>query len=70
MTGQKKSSVETAVEWIKFASENLQVAKSTVEYEVPAYHTICFLCHESAEKFRKAYLISNSWELKKTHDLV
>ena len=70
MTAQKKSPVDTAVEWIKFANENFQVAKSTVEHEVPAYHTICFLCHESAEKFLKAYLISNNWELKKTHDLV
>jgi HEPN domain-containing protein len=41
-----------------------------MERETPAYHTICFLCRESAEKFLKAYLISKGWELKKTHDIV
>ena len=41
-----------------------------IEREEPAYHTICFLCRESAEKFLKAYLISKGWELKKTHDIV
>ena len=29
-----------------------------------------FSVMQSAEKFLKAYLISNSWELEKTHDLV
>ena len=51
---------------MRFATENLQVAK----HETPAYHTICFLCRESAEKFLKAYLISKGWELKKTHDII
>jgi len=33
------------------------------------YHTICFLCQGSAEKYLKAFLIWQGWELKKTHDL-
>lgn len=70
MTEKKKLPIDTPEEWIKFATENLQVAKHEIEYETPAYHTICFLCRESAEKFLKAYLISKGWELKKTHDIV
>ena len=70
MTGKKKLPVDTPEEWMKFATENLRVAKHEIEYEMPAYHTICFLCHQSAEKFLKAYLISKGWKLKKTHDIV
>ena len=70
MTGKKKLPVDTPGEWMKFANENLQVAKHEIEREEPACHTICFLCRESAEKFLKAYLISKGWELKKTHDIV
>ena len=70
MTEKKKLPVDTPGEWLKFATENLQVAEHEIEHETPAYHTICFLCRESAEKFLKAYLISKGWELKKTHDIV
>lgn len=37
--------------------------------EYSPYHTICFLCQGSAEKYLKAYLISQGWELEKIHDL-
>ena len=70
MTEKKKLPVETPGEWMKFANENLQVAKHEIEREEPTCHTICFLCRESAEKLMKAYLISKGWELKKTHDIV
>lgn len=70
MTKKKKLPVDTPEEWMKYAAENLQVAKHEIEHKVPAYHTICFLCRESAEKFLKAYLISKGWALKKTHDIV
>lgn len=70
MTEKKKLPVDTPEEWMKFANENLQVAKHEIEREEPACHTICFLCRESAEKFLKSYLISKGWELKKTHDIV
>ena len=39
------------------------------ERDYAPYHTICFLCQGSAEKYLKAFLIWNGWELKKTHDL-
>lgn len=55
---------------MRFACENFVVAEHELEYQEPAYHTICFLCQGSAEKYLKAYLIFEGWELKKTHDIV
>lgn len=37
--------------------------------EMPAYHTICFLCQSAAEKFLKGYLIAQGWALERTHDI-
>jgi HEPN domain-containing protein len=62
--------VETPAEWLRFAEENLAVARRELGYEQPAHHTICFLCHTAAEKYLKGYLISRGWTLKKTHDLL
>ena len=62
--------VETTEEWLRFAEENLGVARREAAYAHPAYHTVCFLCHSAAEKYLKAYLISQGWTLKKTHDLL
>jgi HEPN domain-containing protein len=56
-------------DWLAFARENLLYAKDGMKAEYSPYHTICFLCHGSAEKYIKAYLITQGWELKKIHDL-
>jgi len=56
-------------EWLVFAKENLLYAKDGMKAEYSPYHTICFLCQGSAEKYLKAYLISRDWELEKIHDL-
>lgn len=56
-------------DWLAFAGENLLVAKHGMKAEFSPYHTICFMCQGSAEKYLKAYLISRGWELKKIHDL-
>jgi HEPN domain-containing protein len=56
-------------EWLLFAKENLLYAKAGLKEEFSPYHTICFLCQGSAEKYLKAYLIGKSWELEKIHDL-
>lgn len=61
---------KTVREWLKYADENFAVAGHELERDDSAYHTICFLCHEAVEKYLKAYLISNGWKLKKTHDIV
>ena len=62
--------VETPGEWLRFADENLQVAEREMQAQVPAFHTVCFLCHSAAEKFLKGYLIAQGWMLEKTHDIV
>ena len=56
-------------DWLKLASENLLFAKAGMKEEFSPYHTVCFLCQASAEKYLKAYLIWKGWELKKVHDL-
>ncbi len=68
----KKSAEEIKLvkDWLKFGEENLLLARSGMKEEFSPYHTICFLCQGSGEKYLKAFLIWNGWELKKTHDLV
>jgi HEPN domain-containing protein len=56
-------------DWLAFAKENLLYAKDGIKADFSPYHTICFLCQGSAEKYLKAYLISQGWELEKIHDL-
>jgi HEPN domain-containing protein len=67
----KKSEEEIKLvkDWLKFAKENLLFAHSGMKEDYAPYHTICFLCQGSAEKYLKAFLIWNGWELKKIHDL-
>jgi HEPN domain-containing protein len=66
---KSKEEVQLITDWLRLAQENLQVASSTITAEYSPYHTVCFLCQNSAERYLKAYLIYQGWELKKTHDL-
>ncbi|MFH0926532.1 MAG: HEPN domain-containing protein [bacterium] len=66
---KSEEEIELVNNWLRFAKENLLFARSGMEEDYAPYHTICFLCQGSAEKYLKAYLIFNGWELKKTHDL-
>ncbi len=70
MSEKPKRPIETPREWLRYAGENLSVAEREVLSEHPAFHTICFLCQGSAEKFLKGYLISRGWTLERTHDIV
>ena len=66
----KKAEKEQLVkDWLKFARENLLFAKAGLTEDFSPFHTICFLCQGSAEKYLKAFLIWNGWELIKIHDL-
>ncbi len=56
-------------DWLAFAKENLLLAGAGMKTDFAPHHTICYLCHGSAEKYLKAYLISRGWELEKIHDL-
>ncbi len=70
MSAPDKKPVETPGEWLRYANENLRVAEYALELPEPAWHTICFLCQSAAEKFLKAYLVAQGWNLQKTHDIV
>lgn len=67
---KKPEEIKLVKDWLRFAEENLLLACSGIEEEYAPFHTICFLCQGSAEKYLKAFLIWNGWELKKTHDLM
>jgi HEPN domain-containing protein len=68
----KKSAEEILLvkDWLGFAEENLLLAHSGMGEEFAPYHTICFLCQGSAEKYLKGFLIWNGWKLRKIHDLL
>ncbi len=66
---KNEEEIKLVKDWLRFARENLLFARSGMKEDYAPYHTICFLCQGSAEKYLKAFLIWNGWELKKTHDL-
>ncbi len=70
MSEQDKLPVETPREWLRYAEGELGVAEREMKAEAPAYHTACFLCQSSAEKFIKSFLIARGWALEKTHDIL
>jgi HEPN domain-containing protein len=67
---ENEEKVKLVKDWLKFAKENLLLAKTAIKEDYSPYHTICFLCQSSTEKYLKAFLIWNDWELKKIHDLL
>ncbi|HEY4689600.1 MAG TPA: HEPN domain-containing protein [Anaerolineae bacterium] len=50
MSAQPKHPVETPREWLRYAEQDFGVAEREMQRDVPAYHTICFLCQSAAEK--------------------
>ena len=66
---KNEEEIKLVRDWLKFARENLLFAHSGIKEDYAPYNTICFLSQGSAEKYLKAFLIYNGWELKKTHDL-
>ncbi|MDP6040931.1 MAG: HEPN domain-containing protein [Candidatus Latescibacteria bacterium] len=66
---KSKEELQLVRDWLRLAQKNLQVSQSTVSADYAPYHTVCFLCQGSAERYLKTFLIHQGWELKKTHDL-
>lgn len=68
----KKSIEEKKIvmDWLAIAQENFLVAQSIIKEEFAPYHTVCFMCQNSGEKYLKAYLIWKGWTLEKIHDLL
>ena len=69
MRKRNPEEVELIQNWLSYAKENLLTAKTIIKEDFSPYHTVCFMCQGSAEKYIKAYLIWNGWILKKIHDL-
>ncbi len=69
MRKKNPEEIELIKNWLTYAKENLLSAKSLITEEFTQFHTVCFMCQGSAEKYLKAYLISNGWILEKIHDL-
>lgn len=66
---KNKEEIKLVKDWLTFAQENFLFAQSGMKEKFSPYHTVCFLCQGSAEKYLKAFLIWNGWEFKKIHDL-
>ncbi len=69
MKKKNHEEIELVKNWFAFALENLLTAKSIIKEDFSPFHTVCFMCQGSAEKYLKGFLIWNEWELKKIHDL-
>lgn len=70
-TNMKKNKEENELvsDWLRLAKENLLYARLGIEEDFAPWHTTCYLCQGSAEKYIKAFLIWKGWELLKIHDL-
>ena len=60
---------EYALEWFRFADVDLSAAEHLITMLPQPLEIICYHCQQSAEKFLKGFLISNSIAPPKTHDL-
>jgi len=56
-------------EWLSKADKDLDEARFLFEKKRPLEDSAYFV-HQAIEKYFKAFLISNGWELEKIHDLV
>jgi HEPN domain-containing protein len=56
-------------DWYRFAAEDLAAAKELHHERDYFFHQTSLLCQQSAEKYLKAYLLSQGWKLAKTHEL-
>lgn len=61
--------LELAREWLNYARNDLRVAEHLTSMEPPPYETICFHCQQAAEKALKGFMVFNSQEPPRTHDL-
>ncbi len=59
-----------AQEWFSKAESDYNFAKSSFEEFDDFYSQMCLLCHDAAEKYLKAYIISSGNKPERIHDLV
>lgn len=65
---QSFSANKLVAEWINAADNDYFYAKIGFA-ESELYANVCFTCQQAFEKYLKAYLIANSKDFPKTHDL-
>jgi HEPN domain-containing protein len=56
-------------QWLAKANENMFVVDKLTEDEITATSAVCFHCQQAVEKFLKAYLIANGFDIKRTHNI-
>ena len=57
-------------EWLRFARDDLQVAKQLLSLEPRKIEIICYHCQQSAEKYLKALLAKSDASIPRTHELL
>ncbi len=57
------------LEWLDKAESDLGYARASFQEFERFYSQMCILCHDSAEKYLKAYLVSQGMRPERTHDL-
>lgn len=61
---------EIVSEWISFANADLQAAELLAQSNALQFiEIICYHCHQSAEKYLKAYILQEGLGKVRTHDL-
>ncbi|MGL4671068.1 HEPN domain-containing protein [Cetobacterium sp.] len=61
---------DIALEWFKFANEDLSSAQFLLNKVPTPLEIICYHCQQSAEKYLKGFLLLNGEKLQRTHDLI
>lgn len=56
-------------QWVEKAENDLRNATIVVKEPDPPTDTVCFHCHQTAEKYFKAFLTANAVSFRKVHDL-
>lgn len=56
-------------EWLSKADKDLDEARFLFRHKRPL-ENVAYFIHQAIEKYLKGFLIFNSWELEKIHDLV
>lgn len=60
---------EVVREWIEKADEDFGFATTGIEY-TDYFSQICFHFHQAAEKYLKAFIITNKLEFRPVHNLI
>ena len=64
----KNNNLSSTKEWLIVAQEDLETAEIIYREKGPS-SSLCFHCHQSIEKYLKAYLVSKDIHFPKIHSL-